>query len=189
MLNFQQITMPYLAAFVPSNWEVIHIDEAITPVDVILQVDLVAITFHTPSAPQVYELADQFRRRGIPVVLGGPHVMLLPNEAQLHADAIFVGEAELTWPQFLKDFETGQYAHQYTSDVPPTLEEAPMARKDLYHRRDYTSGRLFATRWLCLWMRFLYASGNVSAQSPQTAGGIGCSGVCLVSGEGDHLLG
>ncbi len=146
MLNFQQITMPYLAAFVPPNWEVIHIDEAITPVDVTLQVDLVAITFHTPSAPQVYELADQFRRRGIPVVLGGPHVALLPDEAQLHADVIFVGEAELTWPQFLKEFETKQYSHRYTSDVPPTLEEAPMARKDLYHRRDYTSGRLFATR-------------------------------------------
>ncbi len=64
VLNFQQITMPYLAAFVPSNWEVIHIDEAITPVKVGLHVDLVAITFHTPSAPYVYEIADQFRRRG-----------------------------------------------------------------------------------------------------------------------------
>jgi radical SAM superfamily enzyme YgiQ (UPF0313 family) len=146
VLNFQQITMPYLAAFVPSNWEVIHIDEAITPVDVALQVDLVAITFHTPSAPHVYELAEQFQRRGIPVVLGGPHVTLLPDESQLHADVIIVGEAELTWPRFLKDFETGQYARQYTSDVPPTLEDAPMARKALYHRQDYTSGRLFATR-------------------------------------------
>jgi len=138
--------MPYLAAFVPSNWEVIHIDEAITQVDVSLHVDLVAITFHTPSAPHVYELAEQFRRRGIPVVLGGPHVTLLPEEAQLNADVIFVGEAELTWRQFLKDFETGQYARRYTSDVLPTLEDAPMARMDLYHRHDYTSGRLFATR-------------------------------------------
>ena len=146
MLNFQQITMPYMAALVPSNWEVIHIDEAITPVDVALQVDLVAITFHTPSAPHVYEIAEQFRRRGIPIALGGPHVTLLPDEAQTYADVIFVGEAELTWPRFLKDFEMGQYARRYTSDVPPTLEDAPMARKDLYHRHDYTSGRLFATR-------------------------------------------
>ena len=146
MLNFQQITMPYLASFVPSNWEVIHVDETITPVDVTLQVDLVAITFHTPSAVHVYELAGQFRLRGIPVALGGPHVTLLPDEAQVHADVVFVGEAELNWSRFLKDFETGQYAYRYTSDIPPTLEDAPMARKDLYHRRDYTGGRLFATR-------------------------------------------
>ena len=146
VLNFQQITMPYLASFMPSNWDVIHIDEAITPVDVTLQVDLVAITFHTPSAVHVYELAGQFRQRGIPVALGGPHVTLLPDEAQVHADVVFVGEAELNWPRFLRDFETGQYAHRYTSTIPPSLEDAPMARKDLYHRRDYTGGRLFATR-------------------------------------------
>ena len=117
VLNFQQITMPYLASFVPSDWDVIHIDEAVTPVDVTLQVDLVAITFHTPSAPHVYKLAAQFRHRGIPVVLGGPHVTLLPGETQVHADVVFVGEAELNWPRFLRDFETGQYAHRYTSVV------------------------------------------------------------------------
>jgi radical SAM superfamily enzyme YgiQ (UPF0313 family) len=146
VLNFQQITMPYLAAFVPPHWEVMHIDEAVSPVDVTLAVDLVGITFHTPSAFHVYELATQFRRRGIPVVLGGPHVTLMPDEAQTYADAIFVGEAELHWPQFLRDFETGQYARRYSSSVPPTLENVPMARKELFHRRDYTGGRLFATR-------------------------------------------
>ena len=138
--------MPYLAAFVPKQWEVTHIDEAITPVDVTRQVDLVAITFHTPSAPHVYELAAQFRKRGIPVALGGPHVTLVPDEAQAQADVIFVGEAELTWPRFLNDFETGQYAPRYVSESPPALDDAPMACKELYHRHDYTAGRLFATR-------------------------------------------
>lgn len=146
VLNFQQITMPYLAAFVPSNWEVIHIDEAVTPVDAALQVDLVGITFHTPSAFHVYALAAQFRRRGIPVVLGGPHVTLMPAEAQAYADVIFVGEAELHWPHFLRDFEQGQYARRYGPGVPPTLENVPMARKELFHRRDHTGGVLFATR-------------------------------------------
>jgi len=89
VLNFQQITMPYLAAFVPADWDVIHIDEVVSPVDVTLNVDLVAITFHTPSAAHVYDLAAQFRQRGIPVVLGGPHVTLLPDEAQAQADVIF----------------------------------------------------------------------------------------------------
>ena len=146
VLDFQQITMPYLAALVPTNWEVAHVDEAVTPVDVTAQVDLVGITFHTPSARHVYDLAAQFRNRGIPVVLGGPHVTLVPDEAQEHADVIFVGEAEPHWTQFLIDFEAGQHERRYSSGAPPTLENAPMARKDLYHRRDHTAGRLFATR-------------------------------------------
>jgi radical SAM superfamily enzyme YgiQ (UPF0313 family) len=146
VLNFQQITMPYLAAFVSDNWEVIHIDEAVTPVNVSLNVDLVGVTFHTPSASHVYDLTSQFRKRGIPVVLGGPHVTLMPNEAQQYADVIFVGEAETHWAQFLKDFEKGQHQRRYNSNTPPSLENAPMARKELFHRHDYTAGRLFATR-------------------------------------------
>ena len=146
VLNFQQITMPYLAAFVPAHWEVRHIDEAVTPVDVNVPADLVALTFHTPSAPHVYELAARFRARGIPVALGGPHVTLMPEEAQQHADVIFVGEAEAEWPRFLRDFEAGRYQPRYAPEMPPTLAEAPWARKDLYHRRDLTAGRLFATR-------------------------------------------
>ncbi len=138
--------MPYLAAFVPACWDVIHVDEAVSPVDVTLKVDLVGITFHTPSAFHVYDLATQFRRRGIPVVLGGPHVTLLPEEAQGYADVVFVGEVEEQWPQFLRDFERGQYASRYCSSIPPALEDVPMARKELFHRYDHTAGRLFATR-------------------------------------------
>src|SRR5512138_1186150 len=92
VINFQQITMPYLAAYVPPRWQVIHIDEEVKPVDYSAQVDLVGITFHTPSAYHAYEIADHFRQRGIQVALGGPHVTLLPDEAQQHADAIFIGE-------------------------------------------------------------------------------------------------
>ena len=146
VLNFQQITMPYLAAFVPPHWKVIHVDEEVSPVDVSLDVDLVAMTFHTPSAFHAYEMAAQFRQRGIPVAMGGPHVTLLPDEAQAHADVVFVGEAESHWPQFLREFETGSQARRYVADSPPALEDAPMAQKNLYHRHDLTGGRLFATR-------------------------------------------
>lgn len=146
VLNFQQITMPYLAALVPPGWTVIHVDEEVSPVDLTLAADLVGITFHTPSAPHAYDLAAQFRRRGIPVALGGPHVTLLPEEAQAHADVIFVGEAETQWPLFLKEFATGTHARRYGATTPPALDAAPMARKDLFHRRDLTAGRLFATR-------------------------------------------
>ena len=146
VLNFQQITMPYLAAFAPPQWRVIHIDEVVSPVDFGLAVDLVAITFHTPSAPHAYAMADQFRQQGTRVVFGGPHVALMPDEAQAHADVIFVGEAESHWPQFLREFEAGCHRQRYCSTEPPTLEDIPMARKDLFHRRDLTGGVLFATR-------------------------------------------
>jgi len=137
--------MPYLAAFAPSHWTVLHVDEAVEPVDLETSADLVAITFHTPSAPHAYDLAAQFRQRGIPVVLGGPHVTLLPDEAQAHADAIFVGEAERTWPRFLAEFDSGDYGDRYCSE-PPTLDDAPMSRQELFHRRDHAAGVMFATR-------------------------------------------
>ena len=146
VLNFQQITMPYLAAFAPPQWTVLHVDEVVRPVNFGIEADLVAITFHTPSAPHAYDMADRFRQRGVPVALGGPHVTLMPDEAQEHADVIFVGEAESNWPRFLHEFELGQHLERYSSTEPPSLEHAPMARKDLFQRRDHTSGVLFATR-------------------------------------------
>lgn len=146
VLNFQQITMPYLAAFAPPHWTVTHTDEMVSAVDFAKPADLVAITFHTPSAPHAYNIADRFRQQGTAVVLGGPHVTLMPDEAQAHADVIFVGEAETHWPEFLRDFEAGCPRPRYCPTEPPSLENAPMARKDLFHRRDHTNGVLFATR-------------------------------------------
>ena len=94
VLNFQQITMPYLAARVPPGWEVIHVDDEAEAIDLRADVDVVGITFHTPSAYHVYEIAAHFRARGICVVMGGPHVTLVPEECRQHADVIFIGEAE-----------------------------------------------------------------------------------------------
>src|SRR3974377_32641 len=118
VVNFQQNTSPYLAAFVPPEWKVMHIDEEVSPVDLTMAADLVGITFYTPSAFHAYVVAAQFRRRGIPVALGGPHVTLVPDEAQVHADVIFVGGAESHWAQFLKDFEIGRHARRYCPTIP-----------------------------------------------------------------------
>jgi radical SAM superfamily enzyme YgiQ (UPF0313 family) len=146
VLNFQQVTMPYLAAFVPPHWRLRHIDEAVTPIDFDAQVDLVAITFHTPSAPHAYDIAARFKQRGVTVVLGGPHVTLMPEEAQAHADVIFIGEAERHWPRFLAEFEAKKYGKRYCCVEPPALDHVPTSRHDLLYRRDHTAGALFATR-------------------------------------------
>jgi radical SAM superfamily enzyme YgiQ (UPF0313 family) len=145
-LNFQQITMPYLAARVPAGWQVRHVDEEAEDIDWTNQPDIVGITFHTPSAYHAYGLAARFKSRGVFVVMGGPHVTLLPEEAAQHADSIFVGEAEGLWEEFLNGFVAGACRRVYRQAGPPCLEGAPMALKTLYHRNDFTSGVLFATR-------------------------------------------
>ena len=146
VLNFQQITMPYLAARVPPGWTVIHVDEEAEKLVRNIEADLVGITFHTPSAHHAYDLAAHFRSRGACVAIGGPHVTLMPEEARQHADVIFIGEAEGLWEEFLKGYVAGTYLREYRQTAPPSLESAPMARKALFHRNDYTSGVLFATR-------------------------------------------
>lgn len=146
VLNFQQITMPYLAARVPPDWQVTHFDEEAENIDWKLNPQVVGITFHTPSAYHAYDIAKHFRSRGVCVALGGPHASLVPDEALQHADVIFVGEAEGLWEKFLNDFRSGSFRRIYQAHSAPSLDGAPMARKDLYHRRDHTAGVLFATR-------------------------------------------
>jgi radical SAM superfamily enzyme YgiQ (UPF0313 family) len=145
-LNFQQITMPYLAARVPPGWHVLHVDEEAEEIDWSIQPDIAGITFHTPSAYHAYDLAARFRARGVVVAMGGPHVTLLPEEAGRHADVIFVGEAEGHWEEFLNGLQARSYRRVYRAAVAPSLRDSPMARKSLYHRKDYTNGVLFATR-------------------------------------------
>jgi radical SAM superfamily enzyme YgiQ (UPF0313 family) len=138
--------MPYLAALTPSSWDIEHIDEEVEKVDFNKHYDLVAITFHTPSAKHAYNTAERFRKKGITVAMGGPHVTLMPHEAEAYADVIFVGESEITWPQFLYDFERKQHKRKYVCTLPPELNGIPMSRKDLFHRKDHSNGIMFATR-------------------------------------------
>jgi radical SAM superfamily enzyme YgiQ (UPF0313 family) len=75
-------------------------------------VDIVGITCYTMTAPRVYEIADEFRKRGKTVILGGYHPTAMPEEAKQHADSVIKGMAELTWPRALEDFEKGLNALQ-----------------------------------------------------------------------------
>ncbi|MED5420850.1 MAG: cobalamin-dependent protein, partial [Pseudomonadota bacterium] len=98
-LRYMPLTFPTLAALIPAeiDADVTCIDEGIGDVDMHIDADLIGMTVITGTAPRAYELADQFRGRGIPVVLGGPHVTLVPDDAQSHADSIVVGYAEQEW--------------------------------------------------------------------------------------------
>ncbi|MBI4346249.1 MAG: B12-binding domain-containing radical SAM protein [Elusimicrobia bacterium] len=144
--NFVQLTMPYLAGFVPRRHEVALVDEYNEPLDVDAKADLVALTCNTPNAAHVYALADAFRARGRLVVLGGPHATLLPEEAKAHADAVVVGEAETSWPRLLRDAEQGTVEPFYREPEPPALDGLPFARRDLIRGRAPLQDTIIATR-------------------------------------------
>ncbi|HBV98036.1 MAG: radical SAM protein [Peptococcaceae bacterium BICA1-7] len=143
--NFTQLTMPYLAGFVPAEFKITLIDEYSQAVP-FEKFDLVAITVNTPNAPHVYQMAHKFRKLGAWVVIGGPHVTLLPEEASVYADTIFVGEAEETWPEFLRHFLDGKQERLYRCDYPPDLIGLPIPRRDLIAGHRFTSGSVFASR-------------------------------------------
>src|SRR5215203_6894153 len=114
-LRYQPLTLTMLAALAPRElnieWQLL--DEGIADVPMDLVVDLVGITVITGTAMRAYELARHFRERGIKVVMGGPHVTLIPDDAKPHADAVVVGYAEDSWPQLLRDFAGGQLQARY----------------------------------------------------------------------------
>ena len=145
LIQFPQLTMPLIAALTPENVEIHHTDEIVEAVDFEREADLVAITCNTPAANHVYRLADEFRRRGKRVVLGGPHVTVLPEEALVHADAVVVGEAETIWRTVIDDFQRSRWKPMYHG-ARSDLKELPHARRDLIEKRGYGRGVIFATR-------------------------------------------
>lgn len=101
--------------------------------------DLVAISSFSAQVFEAYELADYYRSRGVPVVLGGLHVSALPEEAKVHCTSVVVGEAEPVWPQLLSDFDRGALQPFYRQTHPGSfdLAEAPMPRFDLLDPDQY----------------------------------------------------
>lgn len=148
-LRYMPLTLPTLAALVPSDLdaEVICLDEGIQDVDTTLDVDLVGMTVITGTANRAYELAAQFRGRNVTVVMGGPHVTLVPDDAQPHADAIAVGYAEETWPQLLRDFVRGEIKPRYDQSPDLDLATSPLPDRTVLPRWRYLTPHVFeATR-------------------------------------------
>src|SRR3990167_6040796 len=105
--GFIRLNLPTIAAITPGEWDVEILDARAKPVDYNANVDLVGITGFTADMPSAYSIADNFRKKGRKVVMGGVHVSALPDEALLHADAVVIGEAELVWHKLLSDFKNG----------------------------------------------------------------------------------
>jgi radical SAM superfamily enzyme YgiQ (UPF0313 family) len=146
LIQFPQLTMPLIAALTPPEHSVSHTDEIVEPVQFDVASDIVGITAPTPSALHAYRLAREFRQRGVAVVIGGPHVTALPEEAARHADAVVVGEAEDTWPRVLDDSRHAKLETVYVSTRRAPLAGMPSPRWDLIKGRRYGKSVTIATR-------------------------------------------
>src|SRR5262245_7341829 len=114
---FPPLGLATLAAYLDPDVQISLQDEHVEQLDLDNEPDLVVIQVYITNAYRAYEIADHYRARGAYVVLGGLHVTSLPAEAAQHADTIFLGPGEHTFPQFLRDFQAGQPQRRYESPV------------------------------------------------------------------------
>jgi radical SAM superfamily enzyme YgiQ (UPF0313 family) len=135
--GYPGIGLPTVAALTPPDVDVRIVDESVDDIDPAFKPDLVGISVLTHSAPYAYAMAADYRRNGIPVVLGGIHPSLNPQEALEHADAVVVGEAEATWPGLIEDFRGGRLRRLYRREGLPDMDRSPTPRRDLLRNRYY----------------------------------------------------
>ncbi|MDO9068782.1 MAG: radical SAM protein [Deltaproteobacteria bacterium] len=112
------LSLQQVAAITPANWEVTLVDESQDPIPIGRAFDLVGITAMTHQATRAYEIADLFRQEGVPVIMGGMHPTVMPDEALAHADAVVIGEAESVLATLLDDFLGGRLAKVYRAPIP-----------------------------------------------------------------------
>ena len=134
------LAFPILAALSPPDVEITFTDDLLTPINLekgLKEVDLVGITVLTKTALRAYEIADAYRKKGIPVVLGGIHPTALPEEAKGHADSVVMGEAEEVWPCLIEDFRTGKLKSFYHQERFTELSMVPRPRREILPRKGY----------------------------------------------------
>jgi radical SAM superfamily enzyme YgiQ (UPF0313 family) len=130
------MTLPYVAALTPKDVRVEIKDDLLEDITFQEECDLVGLSFMSHQAHRAYQLAAGFRRRGIPVVMGGFHATLAPDECQDHADALVLGEAEAAWPALIRDFQAGRLQPRYQSEL-SNLKNLPVPRYDLLNLKRY----------------------------------------------------
>jgi radical SAM superfamily enzyme YgiQ (UPF0313 family) len=135
--RMEPLMLGVLAGLTPPDVEVVLHDDRMEAIPYDDPTDLVAITVETYTARRAYEIAEEYRNRGVPVILGGMHVALLPDEAMQHADSIFVGDAETGWAQVIEDARQNKLQSKYFA--PPGIAQIGgiQPRRDLYKGKSY----------------------------------------------------
>ncbi len=133
---FPPLGLATLAAFLDDSDEVEIVDQHVETLRTDDEPDLVGIEVYITNAKRAYAIADAYRAKGVMVILGGLHVTSLPEEAAAHADVIFLGPAEASFPVFLQDLKKGRWQQRYVS-AERTLHHVPPPRRELIQRNRY----------------------------------------------------
>jgi radical SAM superfamily enzyme YgiQ (UPF0313 family) len=154
---FPPLGLATLAAYLDPDDRAVIVDEHVEPLTLDDRPDLVVIQVYITNAYRAYRIADHYRARGAFVALGGLHVTALPLEAGPHADAIFLGPGEQTFPRFLEDLRAGHPHRRYQSTAGRTLDRVPPVRRDLIARRNYlVPNSIVVTRGCPMHCEFCY---------------------------------
>ena len=143
---FPNLSLPTVAGLTPREHQVVLCDENVEPIDFDTDADIVGLTGYVIHKTRVLELAAEFRRRGKFVVAGGPLASICPDELRGKVDVLFIDEAEYTWPRFLQDYATGEWADEYRQDEKPSMLDSPLPRFDLLKHDRYRSMAIQFTR-------------------------------------------
>ncbi|MDO5692827.1 MAG: radical SAM protein [Pseudomonadota bacterium] len=135
--RMEPLMLAVIAALTPPDVEVVLYDDRMETVPVDEPTDLVAITVETYTARRAYEIAADYRARGVPVILGGMHVVLAPDEAARHADSIFLGDAEIGWAEVIADARRGRLKARYQAPPGAAQIGGVLPRRDLYRGKGY----------------------------------------------------
>ena len=140
------MVLTILDALTPHEYDVDIIDEQVDDIDFDVPYDLVALTVLSPLATRAYQVADEFRKRGVWVAMGGLHPTLMPDEAAQHADTVCIGEAEGMWPDFLRDFVAGKTKPRYEAYRSVDMATCVIPRWDRLRSRRYRFFSIQASR-------------------------------------------
>lgn len=134
--QMEPLSLATLAGLTPAGVEVRLVDDRLEPIPYDAPTDLVAITVETYTALRAYQIASEYRRRGVPVVMGGFHAMLAPEEVERYAESVVVGEAEAVWPEVVDDWRHGRGRRRYQASVRPALDRSRPDRS-IYRGKRY----------------------------------------------------
>jgi len=180
---WKPLSLMVLAGLTPSEWEISIVDEnlSIPNYPPMVRPDLVGITAFTSQANRAYEIPNHFRRLGVPVVMGGIHATMCPDEVMAHVDSIVTGEAEGIWLQVLENARDGCLKRQYDGGL-AEINDVPSARHDLADW-GYTFGAIQTTRGLSIELQFLQRNSVQRRSLPATAHSGYCKGIQVYSRE------
>ena len=173
---FPPLGLLTLAGLTPPDFPITLCDEnAGEQIDFDTDAEIVGITGYIIQIKRVFEIADEFRRRGKTVVIGGPMANLLPHECRMHCDVLFEGEAEYTWPRFLKEYAAGKHADHYTEEEKIHMPDSPPPRLDAAEQAVRPRHRPVYPR-LSVHLRVLRHHRDVRPQDAVQAGRAGAQG-------------